>query len=178
MKRLVFSFAASLAAVALSASAAGAATYVNYGPVGSDGGFTITFGNTGITDADIADVFTFTLPTGRTDFVITSTMSGTSQNITWSSITFNGTEFDSSTAGWNEFSFLNGVLVTEGSQQQLVLTGTGGGNASYSGVITFMPQASVPVPEPAAWALMIVGFGGAGAALRRTRNRQAAPLAA
>jgi len=36
-------------------------------------------------------------------------------------------------------------------------------------------QPSVPVPEPAAWALMIAGFGLAGASLRQ-RRRLAAPL--
>ena len=36
------------------------------------------------------------------------------------------------------------------------------------------PAAGPPaggIPEPAAWALMILGFGGAGAALRRARPR-------
>ncbi|WP_293356879.1 FxDxF family PEP-CTERM protein [Phenylobacterium sp.] len=177
MKRLAFSIAASIAAVALTASAADAATYINYGPVGSDGGFSITFGNTGITDPAINDVFDFQMPSGRADFVVTSTMSGGSQNITWSSIAFNGTEFDSGSVGWNEFSFLNGVTVTKDQLQRLVLTGVGGGNASYSGVITFMPTAAVP--EPASWALLIVGFGGAGAILRRTsRSRTVLPAAA
>lgn len=177
MKRLAFSFAASIAAIALTASAASAATYINYGPVGSDGGFSITFGNTGITGSGFSDTFDFTMPTGRADFVVTSTMSGGSQNITWSSIAFNGTEFDSGSAGWNEFSFLNGITVTKDSQQQLVLTGVSGGNASYSGVITFMPTAAA-VPEPATWAMLIVGFGGAGAILRRTRRPQTALPAA
>ena len=167
MKRLACSIAASIA-FALAASAAAAATYINYGPIGSDGGFTITFGNTGITGPTFSDSFDFTMPTGRADFVITSTMSGGSQNITWSNINFNGEEFDSGSAGWNEFNFLNGVTVTKDSQQRLVLSGLSGGNASYSGVITFMPLAAVP--EPASWALMIGGFGCAGAVLRR-RNR-------
>jgi hypothetical protein len=34
------------------------------------------------------------------------------------------------------------------------------------------------VPEPASWALMIIGFGGAGAALRSQRRRQATAAAA
>jgi len=174
MKRFAFPIAASIAAVTLMASAASAATYVNYGPTGPDGGFSITFGNTGITGSNFTDTFDFTMPTGRGDFVITSTMSGTSQNITWSSIAFNGEAFDSGSAGWNEFNFLNGVKITKDAQQQLVLTGVSGGNASYSGVITFMPTATGPVPEPASWALMITGFGAAGALVRR---RKAALLA-
>ncbi|WP_082765535.1 MULTISPECIES: FxDxF family PEP-CTERM protein [unclassified Phenylobacterium] len=167
MRRLAYSLGAAIAALSLAASGAEAATYINYGPVGSDGGFTITFGNTGITDASFSDVFNFSMPTGRGDFVITSTMSTGSQNITWTSVAFNGEEFETGTAGWNEFRFLNGLELTAGAAQQLVLSGLGGGNASYSGVITFVPTAAVP--EPASWALMIAGFGGAGAMIRRRR---------
>ncbi len=47
----------------------------------------------------------------------------------------------------------------------LTLTGTGGGG----GVAIDHPPRG-PVPEPATWALMILGFGAAGAALRRRRN--------
>jgi len=175
MKRIFAPIAAAFAVAAM-ATAAQAATYVNYGTVGSDGGFSISFGNNGITTTAIDDTFTFTLPTGRADFVITSTMSGTSQNITWSSITLDGTEFESGAAGWNEFNFLNGVVTVDGDTLTLVLKGTGGGNASYGGLITFMPTATAAVPEPASWALMIGGFGAAGAVLRRTRRDRATGL--
>jgi hypothetical protein len=166
MKRPALSLVATIAALAMSASAASAATYINYGPVGADGGFTITFGDTGITAANFSDTFDFKMPTGRADFVVTTTMSGGSQNITWSNLTFNGEDFDAGASGWNEFRFLNDFGVTGDGEQHLVLTGAGGGNAAYSGVITFMP---VAVPEPGTWALMILGFGGLGALLRRNR---------
>ena len=39
---------------------------------------------------------------------------------------------------------------------------------SYDGVISFSPLAAVP--EPAAWALMIMGFGGVGAMVRARRR--------
>ncbi|MEW5683539.1 MAG: FxDxF family PEP-CTERM protein [Pseudomonadota bacterium] len=178
MKRLAVPIAAAFAvAVSLVATAVEAATYINYGPVGSDGGFTITFGNTGITTPTFEDVFEFDMPTGRGDFVITSTMSGTSQNITWTSAAFNGEDFESVVAGWNEFLTLNGVELVLGADQKLVLKGTSGGNASYSGVITFMPTVTAGVPEPGAWALMILGFGGAGAVLRRARGQAMRPTA-
>lgn len=38
-------------------------------------------------------------------------------------------------------------------------------------VVSGIPDATGAIPEPGAWALMIIGFGGAGAALRRRRNR-------
>lgn len=169
--KLAYSLAA-VAAAALTASAAQAATYINYGPVGSDGGFTITFGNTGITQPTFTDVFEFTLPKGSADFVITSTASAGSQKITWSDLNFDGAAFSSVSGGPNEFNFLNGVSITVGADQKLTLRGTSGGNASYSGVITFIPSAAVPEPE--AWAMMIMGLGGAGGLIRMRRARAAA----
>lgn len=167
MRKFALALAASVAAITM-ASAANAATYVNVGPTGADGGFTLTFGNTGITTPTFNDVFNFTLPTGTADFVVTSTQSADSQNITWTSVNFNGAEFDPVVVGKNQFRLLNGVSVTAGGAQSLVLNGSSGGNASYSGVITFAPVTG-GVPEPATWALMIGGFGGAGVMLRRRK---------
>lgn len=50
-----------------------------------------------------------------------------------------------------------------------IITDNGAGNGSTSPSITL----SAAVPEPGTWALMIMGFGGAGAMLR-SRRRQAA----
>lgn len=88
------------------------------------------------------------------------------------------------------------ILVNQGDQFRLVLTGApqstpgaigwfymtngtpfsyAGGNASIDGHAFnwdygFRTYVNSAVPEPAAWALMIVGFGGAGMALRRSRR--------
>ena len=48
----------------------------------------------------------------------------------------------------------------------------GPGNASYSGTLNI-----APVPEPATWALMLLGFGGIGMAMRRRRRPALAQLA-
>lgn len=50
-----------------------------------------------------------------------------------------------------------------------------GGNARYIGIDNLSRAGSTSggVPEPAAWALMIVGFGGVGGLLRRRRARRA-----
>ena len=58
--------------------------------------------------------------------------------------------------------------------QHLVVSGTSGGSGSYGGVISFTPVAAVP--EPAAWAMMILGLGLAGAALRRQRQQISAKV--
>ena len=42
---------------------------------------------------------------------------------------------------------------------------------------TFTPSLAGAVPEPANWALMIVGFGAVGAAMRGARRKPAATLA-
>jgi hypothetical protein len=44
------------------------------------------------------------------------------------------------------------------------------GSANYFGTATVVLDAAAGVPEPAAWALMILGFGAAGAVLRRRAN--------
>ena len=59
--------------------------------------------------------------------------------------------------------------ITAGGPQQLIITGNGGTAATYGGTVSFILNAAA-VPEPAAWALMIVGFGGVGAMLRRRRE--------
>ena len=43
--------------------------------------------------------------------------------------------------------------------------------------VYFAPTADVGVPEPAAWAMMLVGFGGLGAVLRRRRAMTATATA-
>jgi hypothetical protein len=48
--------------------------------------------------------------------------------------------------------------------------------ADGSSVGNALPGAGAGAPEPAAWALMIVGFGGMGAALRRRRSARAMPI--
>ena len=61
--------------------------------------------------------------------------------------------------------------VIAGGPQSLIIAGNGGPDAVFSGTATFEPQAAIP--EPGAWALMILGFGGAGAMLRRRRDQMA-----
>jgi hypothetical protein len=175
VKRTVLAFVAAACAT-FSATAASAVTFYNVGPIGADGSFTVVFGDLGINTATFDDIFNFVVPTGpdgKADFTVTSTMSGDSQNITFSNVSFDSHPFDVQVSGWNETRTLNHVPVTAGTTYTLELAGSAGvagvtPNASYSGVITFAPLAAVP--EPAAWALMIAGFGGTGALLRRRRS--------
>lgn len=51
-----------------------------------------------------------------------------------------------------------------------------GDNTAYIDAVAL--SAAAPVPEPATWAMMLLGFGAAGVALRRRRSRQLANLTA
>ena len=155
------------------ATSATAATFVTWTAPAEDGSFTATYGNTGVPGGEFNDVFDFTLPTGSSSFTITSTFTDNADNdINFSSVAYNGIQFNVGVTGQNEFRFLNNVTTTSGAPQQLAVSGFSGGNGSYSGVISFTPNA--PIPEPGAWALMILGFGGAGAMIRRRSARAVA----
>ena len=161
-------------AAALMATAAHATTFVTWTPPGPDGSFTATFGNTGVDPDTFNDVFDFTLPTGIASFTISSTFTNPDDDIDFTTVSFNGTDFHIDTTGTNEFRHLNGQIVTLGGAQHLVVSGTNGGGGSYAGVISFTPDVGGGVPEPATWALLIGGFAGAGALLRRRREQLAA----
>ena len=113
-----------------------------------------------------SDVFTFTLPeggfTGATVTTIAVTLAG---NIDFTSITLNGQEFNLFDFGAQEGGFI--TLYTRAGEQTLVVNGTTGTNAGYSGVVTFAPG----VPEPGVWLLMILGFGAIGGAMRYRRRK-------
>ncbi|MBW8815460.1 MAG: FxDxF family PEP-CTERM protein [Caulobacterales bacterium] len=171
MKRLLL---AACALAAMTASAAHASTFVTWSAPMPDGSITANYGDTGIAAGDFTDVFDLTFPTGLTSFTVNSTFTtDPHQDINFSSVVFNGHAFNIVSTGQNEFRVLNNISVTAGGAQHLVITGTSGGNGSYDGVIAFTPV-TAGVPEPAAWALMIMGFGGTGAILRR-RSRMLLP---
>lgn len=155
-------------------SGAHAAQSITFTSPAADGSFSGMFGDTGVSNApgtnSFTDTFTFTLPAGVTSSTISSTFtSDPSNNIDFTSVTLDGTPFTVGSTGQNEFQFLNGLSVN--GLQTLVVAGTSGGNGSYSGAIDFsLAGGAGAVPEPASWALMILGFGGAGALIRKRRR--------
>ena len=78
--------------------------------------------------------------------------------------------------GGNAVTSTSGAFsVALGGPQTLTISGVGGANAVFSGTATFQTPTG-GIPEPGAWALMIVGFAGTGALLRRRRQMAFAAL--
>jgi len=155
------------ASMLMVAPAANAAQVINFTPPAADGSISGTFGNVGLALGDFEDTFTFNWPsTGTGGATISSILSSTLTDVNFTSVTLNGAEFNILSSGNVEFRKLEDVLLP--INNILVVKGWSGGNGSYSGTLAFAPSAAVP--EPATWAMMIIGFGAAGAMLRRSRQ--------
>ncbi len=142
----------------------GAGIYVN-GADASDGTSYHEWDGTNFTDT-----FNFALPSGTVGFNLSSVSFVALSGLNFTSVTFNGVALTltqvPNTFVWNAFT-TSPLPVVAGGPQVLVVKGNGGVNASWSGTGAFAPAV---VPEPGAWALMIMGFGGAGAMLRSRRR--------
>jgi opacity protein-like surface antigen len=168
MKKL-FAGAALAVSMLAAAPAANAAQYLNLNPPATDGTISGAFGydNIGVSN-DFTHTFTFQFPSaGTSSGTISTALTVKGTNINFTSVTFNGTTFDLSPNGPAEFGSLINLPVLAG-WQTLVVKGTSDGNGSYGGSLSF-----APVPEPATWAMMIIGFTGAGVAIRRNRRQGA-----
>ncbi len=123
----------------------------------------IPFGNTPGTSGKFLDLFTFTAPSaGRVSITINSAISGplTNVNFRHNHVTINGTPLSTISKGAVELLQIINQPVAAGLQT-LSIEGSAQRFGSYTGNVTFA------VPEPAAWAMMILGLGGIGYAMRR-----------
>lgn len=171
-------------------------------PIAPDytGPITATIGHTGIAAGDFSDTFQFTIGTlgmgligtgsgsittgvnltdflGSTDLDITSVLvNGILANLVLTDA--NGvvcTDVNVGTCGANETWSANNVPITGGVENTIVVNGLSRGNGSYGGNLTFAPNTAVP--EPATWAMMLLGFGAVGWQFRRKRNTALAQFA-
>lgn len=151
--------AAVAATLALGASsAASAATLV------------IPFGNTPGTSGGFSDVYTFSFPTaGKASISINSAISGSLTNVNFlhNGVIFNGTPLAVISKGAVELLQLVNQPVAAGLQT-LTIKGSAQKLGSYTGTISF-----ASVPEPATWAMMILGMGAVGMAMRSRRAKTA-----
>ena len=96
---------------------------------------------------------------------ISNIANGPGTNIDFTSVTLNGVNFDLSPTGAAEFGSLSPIALMD--TNTLVVRGVTSGAASFAGTLSFDVAA---VPEPATWALMLLGFGGVGLVLRRRKQ--------
>jgi hypothetical protein len=81
---------------------------------------------------------------------------------------------DQGFSGWMTTSF---TFKADGSSDVLSFLATGGPNGSVPPFALLDGVSLTAVPEPATWAIMLVGFGGMGAAIRSRRKQALAPTA-
>ena len=152
---------ASLAVATVVAAPASAATYNNFD------GTTGTYGNDGVSPTGpFTNTFTFVLDVARSASSFISSSQTRTSNIDFTSVVLTGNNgysasYDVQSTGPFEFRTFGETILQAGTYT-LTVTGTASGVASYAGDFTV-----ASVPEPATWALMILGFGAVGGALRR-----------
>lgn len=100
-------------------------------------------------------------------------------NIDFTSVTLNGVNFNIVTVGQQEFRNIFDQAMVAGATNTLVINGTAGtsagADATFAGTLSFANVAAVP--EPATWAMMLLGFGAVGLSMRR-RSRVLRPQVA
>ena len=173
-------------------------------PPGYTGPIVATIGHTGITAGSFSDTFAFTIGLsgmgnigvgsgnittgvniadflGITDLDITSILVNGAmaslqlQDANHVNCTVRDTSPGGGTCGANEFWSANNVPITGGALNTIVVSGLSRGMGSYGGNLTFTPTTAVP--EPATWAMMLLGFAGIGWQLRRRRGSPIAQFA-
>lgn len=155
MKNLLTAIVAFIG-LAFTASPASAAAIVDFD--GSFGSFSSVVNGTFNHTWD----FTVSLP-GKASAGLTAVKVTMQAGITFNDVLFNGTPLTQTMFGdVQQFSLAN-VLVPSGLQ---VLSISGSGYGSYGGSVAF-----AAIPEPATWAMLILGFGAAGMVLRRRNTR-------
>ncbi len=157
-----------------------------------DGPISATIGHTGIAAGDFTDIFQFTIPqTGTGSGSITTTIDllgfGGAADLDIYSVFVNGLMATQTlrdiggnvclvegvgTCGATETFALSDVPIFFGALNTITVTGLSEGLGSYGGSLSFAP-AQAPVPEPATWAMMLIGFGAVGWQIRRQRRTSA-----
>jgi len=138
------------------------------GNIGTGSG-SLTTGATIFLGSDDLDLTSVIFNNGVQDFFPTLTLYDINNAICGTSNAARGGPND---CGISEAWALTGVPIIGGNLNTLTVTGTSYGDvASYGGHLSFTPTPAVP--EPATWAMMLLGFAGIGWQLRRKRSNAA-----
>lgn len=136
------------------------------GPINANIGNTLTGPSNVFTN--FTDTFEFLLPqtgTGSGGVINLASVINGVGDINFTSILVNGVAGVVSNVGSLSSASAAGVLLAAGPNV-ITVSGQSKGTAAYGGNISFTPA----VPEMATWGMMILGFIGMGAAMRRRRT--------
>jgi len=183
MRKLIVA-AAGAAALASSSMASAVVTVVGGSvvnlavptPTVSSTGLTINFGQEPI-GATQMGAFSFDTDGSAYLANILVGTSTTGESVTGASLTGPGlgsVTFTPFAIGNNTGLAASNISLLAGSTYNFSFTGSGNNNAAVTGSISLN---AVPVPEPATWAMMILGFAGIGMTIRRRRRPHLAQLA-
>lgn len=139
----------------------------------ANGSFTGAFASDSKTGT-FMDEYQFSVPTagfvGASVITLAFNLPGQNPTVTFmlSEVLLNGVALTLTPSGeYNYTAQSTGAIPSQVNPQTLVVKGTvSNGAATYSGNVAFRAAAAA-VPEPASWALMILGFGVVGYAMRR-----------
>lgn len=139
------------------------------GPSGTFGDSEVTCAPGTVGSCTFTRNFDFVTPAGfnLTSVDISSIISATNPmtDINFTSVMLNGVNFNVLSTGAQEFQNILNQSLVPGGNNVISVAGTTGGNAAFSGNLSFAQVAAVP--EPAAWMLMLLGMAGVGYSMRR-----------
>jgi len=142
----------------------------------ADGPISASFGRNGLDAGTFSDSFNFFIDQdGLGSGSITTVLAGLQGGATdldFTSVIFNNGMMDyvvNTAAGdfGSEAGSLANIPISFGMENSLTVNYVSRGSGSYGGTLAFAPA----VPEPATWAMLLIGFGALGMVVRRRKQQ-------
>ncbi len=154
------------------------------GPIKAEFSHVFDFSNSSAATLAFTDIYTFRVPangTGAGSFSANGSsvldslkFSNVSGDVTF----YNGTDTYNIPIFAGTLGKLEGVDIFKGALNKITINGVAHGQAFYNGSASFTPAALSGVPEASTWAMMILGVGATGGALRSRRRKERSAKAA